>query len=70
MNIEIIDRVQNYIKSISSAAEKSQIVQYLARQEQLGHIVLRPVSALIGDGYTKLGLAHIAYCSFMIEMKL
>jgi len=54
MEIILTDEVKAYIKALSSSTEKAQIVQYLNRQEELGHRLKMPVSKSLGDGVNEI----------------
>ena len=50
MNVVLLDQVKTYISGLSSEAERSQIEQYLERQQDLRFIIREPVSKPLGGG--------------------
>lgn len=54
MHIELLSHVDAYISALSNQTEKSTIAAYFDRQETLGHILRRPVSAPLQDDINEI----------------
>ncbi len=50
MTLKIIEEVLEYIRGLSSLAEREQIAKYLERQRELGHRLVKPVSKSLREG--------------------